>query len=176
MADIDAITKDYEKRIKATDDEAEQRELRAEMREKVADAREQVAAERELSAHRKAVVAEKGLGEWADYVTGSTPEEIDASAAKLAERVSALSKVADDGAAAAAYGQPAAGGGTPPGQRAGANAEFIEDMERRFNNRELMSTQEVARYQRLKGGIHVAEALKEQGVQRFRDLDLSKVG
>lgn len=130
---IEAINKDFGKRIKDTDSDDEKRSLALEQREAIADFRLAVAERRELEAHKATVVAAKGLGEWADMVNGSTPEEIEASAAKIAERVAKLSAAANDAAAAAAYGSAGSAGGAAPGTKPDEAVEKMQDFERRFN-------------------------------------------
>lgn len=131
---LEEIEKDYAKRIKASDDEDEKRSLQLEQRETTADFREVQAARRELEAHRTSVIASKNLGEWADMVTGATPEEIEASAAKIEERLSKLQTAAPaaEPSAADLYGRTGSGGGAPPVHR-DETVEFIDGFQKNFN-------------------------------------------
>lgn len=131
---LDAINKDFGKRIKDTDSDDEKRALALEQREAIADFREVQAVQRELAAHKATVVAEKGLADWAEYVTGTTAEEIDASAAKLSERVGVLNAAVDDAKAAASYGAAGgAAGGAAAGVKVDDEVEKLHDFEKRFN-------------------------------------------
>ena len=132
---IEEIQKTFDKRIKAleADDEDGKRALTLEMREQIADFREQQASTRELEAHKAKMVAEKGLTEWADLITGVTLEEIDAQASKIAERVAKLTEVREQAGAEAAYGTTGVAGGQAPGTREPETVENLHDYERRFN-------------------------------------------
>ena len=131
---IDDLNKDFGKRIKETESEDEKRELELAKREAIAAFREEQAAKREMDAAKAKVIAELGLAEWAEYVTGNTEEEITASATKLNERVSKLNAAVDDAKAAAAYGGAGgAAGGAAAGSQVDDEVEKLHDFEKRFN-------------------------------------------
>lgn len=131
---VEAINKHFGKLIKDTDSDDEKRSFALEQREAVADYRESSAARRELDAHRATVLAKSGIpDDFHEFVTGTTPEEIDASAAKIAERVTKLTSEANDKVAAAAYGTAGAAGGSAAGAQEPKEIEDLKDFEIRFN-------------------------------------------
>lgn len=135
---VEDIRKDYAKRIKeVADDEDAVRGLRLEEREAMADLRERQAAARELDATRATVLANSGLPEdYHEYVVGGTPEELQASADKLKERLAKLSAPAapqpPQPTAASMYGSTAGAGGSPPAQR-DTEEEKLGDFAKRYN-------------------------------------------
>lgn len=163
---IDAIEKHYGKLRKAAADEPEKvRDLQIEEREAKADFRDAASAKRELDSHRTAAIAKAGIPEdFHEFVMGSTPEEIDASAAKIKERVEKLTvgKTNDDDAAARLYGRPVNGGGTPPGPKSSADEEWIADFQKRFDDPSAsFSVQEVTKYAEKLGGAHLLHNLAD---------------
>lgn len=172
------LEKDYKARIRATEDETEKRELTAEMREKIADVREANAARVELEAHRKAVAADKGIGEWEDMIQGSTPEEIDASAEKIAERVKTLMTIKSP---EQDYGAPGLGGGgggavRPPRD---PQSQMLDDVEQNYNSYKLggdpLTAAQMTKYVNTRLGRHALLAFKDMGKKNYRDLDVSGI-
>jgi hypothetical protein len=154
---IDQIEKHYGKLRKANaDDEAKVRDLGIEEREAKADFRDKASARRELAAHRTAALAKAGIPEdFHEFVTGDTPEAIDASAAKVKERVEKLTKAQndDDDAARRLYGEPAHGGGQPPPPRSSDEERWLGDFQGRFDDPSAtFSVAEVKRYAEILGG------------------------
>src|SRR5665213_1419590 len=179
---IDAIEKHYGKLRKAAADEPEKvRDLQIEEREAKADFRDAASAKRELDSHRTAAIAKAGIPEdFHEFVMGGTPEEIDASAAKIKERVEKLTvgKTNDDDAAARLYGRPVNGGGTPPGPKSSEDEAWIADFQKRFDDPSAsFSVQEVTKYAEklgvfrhllhAEGCRRVVEALLEVGDPRL---------
>jgi hypothetical protein len=163
---IDAIEKHFGKQIKAAgDDEEKVRELRIDQREAKADFRDRSSAKRELDTHRAAALAKAGIPEdFHDFVTGGTTEEIDASVAKVKERLDKLTagRTSDDDAARRLYGAPATGGGTPPGPRSSDDEKWIDDFQKRFDDPSATFTvQEVTKYAEKLGGAHLFHNLAE---------------
>jgi hypothetical protein len=163
---IDSIEKHFGKlRKAAADDEAKVREIAIDEREAKADFREKSASARELAAHRKSALAGSGIpDDFHEFVTGGTAEEIDASVAKVKERVDKLTagKINDDDAATKLYGQPIQGGGAPPGPRTPADEAWIADFQKRFDDPSAsFSVQEVQRYAEKLGGAHLLHNLAE---------------
>ncbi len=154
---IDAIEKFYGKQIKAAGDDAEKvRDLQIEQREAKADFRDRSSAKRELEAHRREAIAKAGIPEdFHEDVRGNTPEEIDASAAKLKERIEKLTKAQndDDDAARRLYGEPAHGGGQPPPPRSSDEEKWLDDFQHRFDDPSAtFSVGEVTKYAQILGG------------------------
>lgn len=163
---IDAIEKHYGKQIKAAGDDAEKvRDLQIEQREAKADFRDRSSARRELESHRTAAIAKAGIPEdFHEYVTGDTPEAIDASAARVKERVEKLTAGSkdDDEAARRMYGTPANGGGAPPGPKSTKDEEWIADFQKRFDDPSAsFSVREVQQYAEKLGGAHLLHNLAE---------------
>ena len=163
---IDAIEKHYGKAIKAAGDDAEKvRELEIDRREAKADFRDQQSARRELDTHKRDAISKAGIPEdFHEFVTGDTPEAIDASVAKVKERLEKLTKAqtSDDDAAKRLYGAPANGGGQPPGPRTSEEEKWIEDFQKRFDDpSSTFSVQEVQRYAEKLGGAHLLHNLSE---------------
>jgi hypothetical protein len=179
----DDIERHYGRLIKAEEDEAAKRELELEKREKLADFREQSAARRELEAHKREVVSKHDLGDLADFVTGNTPEEIEASAERLAEQIKKRAPQAGAAGGSGSGGDPsgeelygrsgAAGGGTPPPPRDDPTDARIKDFEERFNAKDPLrpiSTAEAQWYVRTKGGRHIGYGLADTSrSQSMRD-------
>lgn len=134
---IDALEKHFGKLKKAAgDDEAKVREIDLEMREAKADFREKAALFAALDAHRTKVLATAGIPEdFHEWVVGDTTEQIDASAAKVKERLEKLSANAPNAAADALYGtEPIRpGGGTPPPPRQSDRQKRIHESEVKIN-------------------------------------------
>jgi len=163
---IDAIEKHYGRQIKAAGDDADKvRDLEIERREAKADFRDKQSAARELNAHRREAIAKAGIPEdFHDFVTGGSPEEIDASVAKVKERLEKLTKAQtdDDEGARKLYGQPANGGGTPPGPRSSEDEKWLNDFQSRFNDEAgTFSVGEVKKYGEMLGGAHLLHNLSE---------------
>jgi hypothetical protein len=163
---IDALEKHYGRLIKqAGDDEEKVRDLQREMKEVRADFRDRQAAIREVAAHRREAIAKAGIPEdFADFVTGDTIEAVDASVAKVKERVDKLvaqQNDADEGARKL-YGAPVNGGGTPPPPKQSDDEKWIEDFQKRFDDPSAtFSVQEVQRYAEKLGGAHMLHNLAE---------------
>jgi hypothetical protein len=154
---IDQIEKHYGKLRKAnSEDDAKVRELQIEEREAKADFRDKASARRELEAHRTAALAKAGIPEdFHEFVTGTTPEAIDASVAKVKERVEKLTKAQsdDDDAARRLYGEPAHGGGQPPPPRSSDEEKWLADFQGRFDDPTAQfSVREVEKYAQILGG------------------------
>src|SRR5258708_6738670 len=161
---LDALDKHYGRAIKAAgDDEAKVKELQLEQREARADFRDKQSARRELDAHRKAALAEAGIPEdFHEFVTGDTPEAIDASVKKIKERVEKLTSARnnEDDAAERLYGKPANGGGQPPPPRSSDEEKWLEDFQRRFESEgETFSVGEVKKYAEILGGHKLLHGL-----------------
>ncbi len=175
---LEALDKYYKKAIKDAGDDADAvKGLELEQREARADLREVLAQRRELDAHRTQAIAAAGIpADFAEFVTGNSAEEIDASAAKIKERVGKLTANAGDGAGAAAYGDPAANGaGAPPPPQLSPSRKFEEDFANRYNNREQVSKAEIDKFVQQRLGRKVITDFKERGLARYRDFDLSKL-
>jgi hypothetical protein len=167
---LDAIEKHYGKARKAvSDDEVAVKALSLEEREAKADFRENAAIKRELDAHRRDALATAGIPEdFYDFVTGNTPEEIDASVTKVKTRIDKLTagKTDDDDAAAALYGKPVQGGGTPPPPRENDEDKFVHDFEKRWNGKganggEGVTQPEIDRYVRTRTGANMTRHLRD---------------
>jgi len=165
---IDSIEKHYGKLRKAAekDDDAEKvRQLGLEEREAKADFRERSAIARELDAHRKSALATAGIPEdFHEFVSGSTPEEIDASVKKVKERIEKLTKAqsSDDDQAQRLYGPAANGGGAPPGPRLTDDEKWIEDFQGRFDDPSAtFSVAEVSKYAKILGGHKLLRGMAE---------------
>ena len=161
---IDAIEKHYGRQIKQAGDDAEKvRDLQIEMREAKADFRDKTSARRELDSHRTAAIAKAGIPEdFHEFVTGSTPEQIDASVAKVKERIEKLTKAQndDDDAARRLYGEPAHGGGNPPPPRSSDEEKWLADFQGRFEDPSAnFSVQEVKKYAEILGGHKLLHGL-----------------
>lgn len=161
---IDAIEKHYGRQIKQAGDDAEKvRELEIERREAKADFRDKQSTRRELEAHRTAALAKAGIPEdFHEFVSGDTPEAIDASVAKVKERVEKLTKAQndDDDAARRLYGEPAHGGGSPPPPRSTDEEKFLADFQSRFEDPSAnFSVQEVKKYAEILGGHKLLHGL-----------------
>jgi len=178
---IEDIERDYGKRIKAAGDDAEAvRDLRTELSEAKADFREQQAQIRELAAaKRSALIEYPGAKDFEDLITGKTEDEIMAAAKAVHERAMKLKgsqapAVDPREAAREAYGSPAAvggGGGTPPPAKKDPNDEFLAEFARKFNAGEALTAKDYDRYERLRGGRRLAEAIAEGG-KRWTMADL----
>jgi len=135
---LDAIAKHYGKlRKDAADDTDKVREIELDEREARADFREKAAVSASLDAHRTKVLATAGIPEdFHEWVTGDTPEAIDASAVKIKERVDKLSAGAPNAAADALYGNEPIrpGGGAPPPPRQSDRQKRVHDAEVKINN------------------------------------------
>lgn len=129
---VDDIERDFGRRIKASEDEDEQRTLRLEMREAVADLREAQAQRATLDAHRASVAATLPTGVPTELLTGNSVEEINASAEKLKTWAESLKAPSGEANPAELYGRPGAGGGTPPAPKPEV-VEEIDDFQKRFN-------------------------------------------
>lgn len=167
---LNDIEKHYGKARKAvSDDEVAVKALSLEEREAKADFRENAAIKRELDAHRRDALATAGIPEdFHDFVTGNTPEEIDASVAKVKTRIDKLTagKTDDDDAAAALYGKPVQGGGTPPPPRENDEDKFVHDFEKRWNGKganggEGVTQPEIDRYVRTRTGANMTRHLRD---------------
>lgn len=161
---IDAIEKHFGRQIKQAGDDAEKvRDLQIELREAKADFRDKQSAKRELDSHRTAAIAKANIPEdFHDFVTGSTPEEIDASVAKVKERIEKLTKAQndDDDAARRLYGDPAHGGGSPPPPRTTEDEKWLADFQGRFDDPAgTFSVQEVKKYAEVLGGHKLLHGL-----------------
>jgi hypothetical protein len=161
---IDAIEKHFGRQIKQAGDDAEKvRELTIDLKEAKADFREKQSAIRELNAHKREAIAKAGIPEdFHDYVTGDTPEAIDASVAKVKERVEKLTKAQndDDDAARRLYGEPAHGGGTPPPPRSSDEEKWLADFQARFDDPTAQfSVREVEKYAQILGGHKLLHGL-----------------
>lgn len=161
---IDAIEKHFGRQIKQAGDDAEKvRDLQIEMREAKADFRDKQSARRELDSHRTAAIARANIPEdFHDFVTGSTAEEIDASVAKVKERLEKITKAQadDDDGARRLYGEPAHGGGSPPPPRSTDEEKWLDDFQRRFDDPAAsFSVQEVKRYSEILGGHKLLHGL-----------------
>jgi len=162
---IDAIEKHFGKlRRDAGDDDEKKRELSIDEREAKADFRERVAQARELSAHREAALAKAGIPEdFHDFVTGRTPEEIDAAVTKVKERIDKLTAAAGQQGAQNLYGNPLNnGGGNPPPPRTPEQEKWISDFQQRFSDPSASVTVgEINRYTEILGGSHLLKELAE---------------
>jgi hypothetical protein len=163
---IDAIEKHYGKQIKAAGDDAEKvRDLQIEQREAKADFRDRSSAKRELDSHRIAAIAKAGIPEdFHDFVTGDTPEAIDASVAKVKERIEKLTAGSkdDDEAARKLYGNLPNGGGQPPGPKNSEQEKWLEDFQKRFDDESgTFSVGEVRKYGEILGGAHLLHNLAD---------------
>lgn len=161
---IEAIEKHYGRQIKAAGDDADKvRELEIERREIKADFRDKASAKRELEAHRTDALAKAGIPEdFHEFVTGSTPEAIDASVAKVKERVEKLTKAAneEDEGAIRLYGKAANGGGQPPPPRTSDEEKWLEDFQGRFEDpSSTFSVGEVTKYAQILGGHKLLHGL-----------------
>jgi hypothetical protein len=193
---IDEIEREFGRKIKATEDDDERRALDLERREAVADFRELQAGARELAAYRAQVIANEGFSESAaDLVTGSTPEEIDASAAKVkvivGERQEAppaeSTPPPPERSPIEAYGRAVAGGGNPPAPKENPVTTFERSFAEKFNNSEVgpvsrrggaepINPAEADRFVRGQLGRYMARQLKESSRSRaFRNLDLGDI-
>jgi len=118
---------------------------------------------RELDSHRTAAIAKAGIPEdFHEFVTGATTEQIDASVAKVKERIEKLTKAQadDDDAARRLYGEPAHGGGQPPAPRSTDEEKWLDDFQKRFEDPSAnFSTQEVKRYTEILGGHKLLHGL-----------------
>lgn len=163
---IDDIEKHFGKlRKEAGDDEARKKELTLQEREAKADFRDRLATIRDLEAHRREVIAKNGIPEdFADYVQGDTPEEIDAAAGKIKDRVDKLMKAAGDKGAQDLYGKTSLGngGGSPPPPRTPDEEKWIADFQGRFMDpSQSVTIGEINRYTELLGGAHLLHELAE---------------
>lgn len=163
---IDAIEKHFGKQIKAAgDDEDAVRELKIAQREAKADFRDRSSSRRELETHRTAAIAKAGIPEdFHDFVTGDTTEAIDASVAKVKERIDKLTAGAqnDDEAAKKLYGNLPNGGGTPPGPKSSEDEKWLDDFQKRFDDPSAsFSVREVEKYGQILGGAHMLHNLAE---------------
>jgi hypothetical protein len=105
-----------------------------------------------------------------ELVTGSTEEEIRASAKAVAERVAKMTAAStdEDEAAKRMYGAPIQGGGTPPGPRQSDDAAFVKDFEVRFNDpAKAYTLQEAEKYARILAGTQVTRAMAKNS-QHFQ--------
>jgi hypothetical protein len=166
---VEAIRKHFGKLIKDAE-EGDQPALKLQQAEAIAEFSDARAA----AADRKAWVREAidkfpGAKDFPELVTGTTAEEIEASAEKVQERVQKLAatNTADDEGARKLYGDPIAPGtGTPPGPRKSDDEVFIADFQKRWNGNnanggEGVTKEEVNRYAKLLAGTHVAVHLAE---------------
>jgi hypothetical protein len=161
---IDAIEKHFGRQIKQAGDDADKvRDLQIEMREAKADFRDRSSAKRELDSHRVAAIAKAGIPEdFHDFVTGDTPEAIDASVAKVKERIDKITKAQtdDDESAQRLYGNDAHGGGQPPAPRSPEVEKWLADFQGRFEDPSAnFSVQEVKRYSEILGGHKLLHGL-----------------
>jgi hypothetical protein len=137
---LDAIAKHFSKQRKDAGDDAEKvRDLELDEREARADFREKAAIKSSLEAHRTKVLAAAGIPEdFHEWVTGATPEEIDASAAKVKERVEKLTAGNPNPDADRIYGnggEPVrTGGGAPPPPRQSDRQKRVHEAEVKINN------------------------------------------
>ena len=161
---LDAIDKHFGRQIKqAGDDEEKVRALEIERREARADFRDKQSAKRELDSHRTAAIAKAGIPEdFHDFVTGDTPEAIDASIAKVKERVDKLIKAQteDDEAFRQRWGAPPPGGGSPPPPRSNDEEKWLADFQARFDDPSAnFSVQEVSKFAQILGGHKLLHGL-----------------
>lgn len=139
FASLDEIAKHFSKlRKDAGDDADKMREVDLDEREARADFREKAAVRSTLEAHRAKVLATAGIPEdFQEWVTGDTPEAIDASAAKVKERIDKLS-AGNPTPADALYGGAGdpvrPGGGTPPPPRQSDRQKRVHEAEVKINN------------------------------------------
>ena len=158
---IDAIEKHFGKlRKAASDDEEKVRSIALEEREAKADFREQSAIRRELAAVRKSAL--EGIPEdFQEFVTGATPEEIDASAKKVKERIEKLTAGNAQQGAERLYGTPIGpGGGSPPPPRTTADEQWIADFQQRFSDPGgSVNMAEINQYVGKLGGAHLLHEL-----------------
>jgi hypothetical protein len=178
---IEEIDKHYDRQVKAAETDEAKRDLEIERREQKADYRERQATRRELEAHRRETISRLGIPDGlADFVTGTTPEEIDAAAEKLSAAVKANGVSGGGGggappepSAADLYGRSSAGGGQQPPPREDPVFAWAKDFEERYNAKDPLkpiSTSEVTRYVRWKLGQHAAAGLAENSrSQSMRD-------
>ena len=167
---LDAIEKHFGKARKAvSDDEVAVKALSLEEREAKADFRERTAIQRELAGHRREALAAAGIPEdFHEFVTGNTPEEIDASVARVKGRVEKLTagKTTDDAEAVKLYGSPVQGGGAPPPPRDTDENKFIHDFESRWNENGAnggkgVTKQEIDRYVQARTGANMTRHLRD---------------
>lgn len=134
---LDAIAKHFSKLRKDAGDDADKlRGVELDEREARADFREKVAIRSALDAHRTKVLATAGIPEdFHEWVVGNTPEEIDASAAKVKERVEKLTANAPNLEAERFYGNDTIrpGGGTPPPPRESERQKRVHEAEVKIN-------------------------------------------
>lgn len=168
---VEAIRKHFGKLIKDAED-PDKPSLQLQQAEAIAafsDARA-AAAERK-GWLRDALDKYPAAKELPELVTGSTQEEIEASAAKVHERVQKLTAAsaasAGDDAARKLYGDPITPGqGTPPPPRASDDEKFIADFQKRYNDNNAnggggVTQTEIRRYVQLLAGSHIATHLAE---------------
>jgi len=162
---VEAIKKFYGKQIKDAED-ADKPALQLAQAEAIAnfaDARA-TAAERKVWL-REALDEFPAAKDFPELVTGTTAEEIKASAKATADRVAKLT--AGNAEADRLYGEPIRpGGGTPPPPRQTDDEKFINDFQRRWNEKNAnggggVTQSEINRYVQLLAGTHVAAHLAE---------------
>jgi hypothetical protein len=175
---LDEIERAFNKLIKVAqqeDDNDRVAELRTELRERKADFREQQIREREIEAIKRLALAQFPVPkEYQDLVVGATEEQIMARAKDLSTRFQppAPPPPSPQEQARAAYGTPAAvGGGQPAQSPRDPNTEFLENYARKYNNGEQLTMRETERFERLRGGRRIAEAIGASG-KRWTENDL----
>lgn len=140
---LDELEKYYGKLKKeAKDDDAKVKEIDLDHREARADFREKAALIAALDAHRTKVLATAGIPEdFHEYVIGTTPEEIDASAAKVKASVGKLTaqQAQDSREVHDMYAPPigiGGGGQSPPGPAPSERQKRIHEAEVKINRQQ----------------------------------------
>ena len=177
---VEAIRKHFGKQIKDAED-ADKPALQLAQTEAIATFHERRANESERKGWlRDALDKFPGAKEFPELITGSTQEEIEASAGKVAERVAKLTAAsgADAAAARQLYGDPIAPGhGSPPPPRTNEEEKFIGDFQKRWNEHDArgnggVTEAERDRYVQLLAGRHVAQNLiNNSRIPAMRGLD-----
>ena len=165
---VEAIKKFYGKQIKDAE-EADKPALQLAQAEAIAEFADRRAAVAERKVWLKEAMEKyPDAAEIPELVTGSTQEEIEASAKATAERVGKMKAAAGNPAADDFYGKEPIrpGNGSPPPPRQSDDEKFIADFQRRWNAKnanggEGVSKSEIDRYVQLLAGTHVAAHLAE---------------
>lgn len=153
------INRHFDRRIKDADDPLDQANLRAEKAETIAAFRERQSNE----ATMKALIAQAATefkieSDYVDLIRGNTPEEIRASAEKLAKLATPPAPSSED-----LYGGSATGGGQQTQRSKDPGGDQLTDFEQKFNNNEVMPPQAYQRYVRERLGRAAYTAMQEHG-------------
>jgi hypothetical protein len=164
---VEAIRKSFGKQIKDAED-ADKPALQLAQAEAIAEFADKRAAAAERKGWLRDALDEfPAAKDFPELITGSTEEEIKASAKATSERVAKLTAGNANPEADKLYGEPIRpGGGTPPPPRQSDDEKFIGDFQKRWNENGAnggagVTKVEIDKYVKLIAGTNIAAHLAE---------------